>query len=76
MYLRKFYAARIASARRYEPGSRKALEDFRQKRTRAIYGFGEFDLVDACAWRQPGQVNHHSNGVIGGSRELHTIIRS
>src|ERR1017187_2859286 len=74
MDVRQFESAGIASMRDHQARSRKALEHFREKLLGTFRRYRQFRATGARVRRQTGEVNHHPDGVVCGSCELHNRI--
>jgi hypothetical protein len=69
--IRQLKTTGIAAMREYQARSRQVLEHFRKKLLGTFCRYRQFRAAGACLRRQSGQVNHHPDGVVGGSCELH-----
>jgi hypothetical protein len=70
----EFKAASAASPRIDEALFRESLEDFGQEAMRSLTQFDERPLLNARARRKAGKMNHDTNGVIGGTSDLHGVL--
>lgn len=69
-------AACLTAPRGDEPGVSKGLQDLGEEAFRRARGLGQPGQRDAPIGRRRGQLNHDTDGIVGGASELHRRITS
>ncbi len=62
-----------ATLRPNQPGTHQLLQYLRQKMSRNVGRFRQRGLPHPRICRQPGQMNHHPDGIIRSASDLHAI---
>ena len=70
----EFEPAGVAAMGDDETGAGQILQHLTEELLGAFGGHGQFRTADPRAGRKAGQVNHHANGIVCGSSQLHTKV--
>ncbi len=66
-------AAHHSSLGLNQPGASQRLKDLRKKALRRLRRLGQQGFGDDRSLRLAGQMDHHANGIVGGTGQLHEV---